>query len=151
MSCPYFRGAAGAPERAAGRVATLAGHVSPEEAPAPAAALSLCPVAALAPARADAYAAELRACRAELLQLLDDVNCNPILVRFSRNSMICVGAQEHDLRREGFGRRGGIAFAARWRTPGRDAFARRVGAAVLCVMRRGWARCAAQRRSSARF
>jgi hypothetical protein len=90
MSCPYFR-----PERAAERVATLAAHVAPgaSEGGGDAStrcphALSLSPAAASplarAPCAAGDYASELRACRAELWQLLEEVNCNPILVRHPR-------------------------------------------------------------------
>ena len=79
MSCPYFR------------LATVAGHVAPhpvarpaqEEAQGEQQALALRPVAGLpsfTPAAA-LYVNELKACRAELLALLDDINCNPILVR----------------------------------------------------------------------
>jgi hypothetical protein len=85
MSCPYFRGA-GAPERAGARVAALSGQLAPCESGAGGAAvprpLALAPLAAHAPPLPPpAYAAELRACRAEVWQLCEEVNCNPILVR----------------------------------------------------------------------
>lgn len=76
MSCPYFNA-----ER---RVAAVAGHVAPE-----ASQLARCPAAARAAAQpfdAAAYANELRAARKEVLALLDDVHCNPILVRPSRSA-----------------------------------------------------------------
>ena len=79
MSCPYFR------------LATVAGHVAPhpvarpaqEEAQGEQQALALCPVAGLpsfTPA-AGLYVRELKAARSEILALLDEINCNPILVR----------------------------------------------------------------------
>jgi len=74
MACPYFRAQA------------LASHVvaPPAGGPLPAdAQLTRCPAAALStPFPAD-YAAELRACRDELYALLDETNCNPILVRLA--------------------------------------------------------------------
>jgi hypothetical protein len=92
MSCPYFR-----PERAAGRVATLGAHIAPGAGEAAAGGdASRCPhalgggagAAALAlsraPCAAGDYASELRACRAEVWQLCEEVNCNPILVRAAR-------------------------------------------------------------------
>ena len=74
MSCPYFSA-----ER---RVAAVAGHVAP--AACPASGLERSDAAARAaalPFDAAAYAAELRAARNEVLALLDEVHCNPILVR----------------------------------------------------------------------
>ena len=77
MSCPYVR------------MATVAGHVAPvarpaqEEAQGEQQALALRPVAGHPPFTPAAafYVRELQACRSELLALLDDINCNPILVR----------------------------------------------------------------------
>jgi hypothetical protein len=80
MSCPYFR------------LATVSGHVAPrpgvsqqEESDA-VVAVQRNPVASspvFRPAGAS-YVAELKACRAEIMALLEEINCNPILVRCTR-------------------------------------------------------------------
>jgi hypothetical protein len=75
MSCPYFSA-----ER---RVAAVAGHVAPAACPVSGLERSdaAARAAAALPFDAAAYAAELRAARKEVLALLDEVHCNPILVR----------------------------------------------------------------------
>ena len=80
MSCPYFR------------MGVVSGHVAPATAPAHSAehspaplVLARCPAAAFAPP-VD-YAAELRACRSEVLSLCEDINANPILVRAPTHSL----------------------------------------------------------------
>lgn len=79
MSCPFFKGnlpagAANPHEGGERRLATVAAHLAPALAPSPVAAPGSQPAS---------YLAELKACKTELLALLDEINCNPILVRLA--------------------------------------------------------------------